>query len=249
MVLGVSLRNRPGGPGVARSRRCRRDGRWLTSLPLQIAATDGRPVGVSPGRARPCWPPPQGPWLWLSWPSGPCRTWPGPAFVQVSALVAPRGSATGPTITVAGLAPVQATALDVGVEVVNRYPLIGRRRHRRAGLPGRRLPARPDGQLARGLADERGRSGARGGLRLTGRRRVGRAAPRSCRRARRATTSRARRPGFSLVDATGAPLAAGVYYLRVWAYGIASALVPIALDAGADPLGPLRPFCPTPTGS
>ena len=44
--------------------------------------------------------------------------------------------------------------------------------------------------------------------------------------------------GFSLLDASGAPLTAAVYYLRVWAYGVASPLVPIALDGGVDPLGP-----------
>jgi hypothetical protein len=57
-------------------------------------------------------------------------------------------------------------------------------------------------------------------------------------------------PGISLHDITdatnelalsglsGAGADVGVYYIRVWAYGIGSPLLPFALDGGVDPLGP-----------
>jgi hypothetical protein len=161
----------------------------------------------------------------------------GPAFVEVSALVAPRASASGPTITIAGLAPVQATALDVGVEIVNRYPLgvvVGVSGPAYQAVVYRR---EQNGQLARvwqTTADdpalEEGSDSPVGGGS------AGNAAVVPSGASRHDLTGST--AGFSLVDATGAPLAAGVYYLRVWAYGIASGLVPIALDGGVDPLGP-----------
>ena len=161
----------------------------------------------------------------------------GPAFVEVRALVAPRASASGPTIAIAGLAPVQAGALDVGVEIVNHYPL-----GVVVGVSGPAFQAAvyrrdQNGRLTRvwqtnadDPALEEGSDSPVGGGS------AGNAAVVPSGASRHDLTGST--AGFRLVDAAGAPLSAGVYYLRVWAYGIASGLVPIALDGGVDPLGP-----------
>jgi hypothetical protein len=161
----------------------------------------------------------------------------GSAFVSVRALVATQSSTTGPTVTIAGLAPAQASAIDVGVEVVNHYPL-----DVVVGTDGSAFQAavyRRDagGKLTRvwqvSLDDpvlEEGSDSPVGGGSASGAAVI---ATGATRHDISGSTS-----SFSLVDSTGTPLAAGVYYLRVWAYGIASSLVPIALDGGVDPLGP-----------
>jgi hypothetical protein len=161
----------------------------------------------------------------------------GPEFVEVRALVAPRASDTGPTIVIGGLAPSRAAALDVGVEVVNHYPL-----QVVVGTDGAAFQAvvyRRDGagKLVRVWQTstddpvlEEGSDSPVGGGTSAGAAQVPTGTSRHD-----LTGSTA---GFSLIDATGNPLAAGVYYLRVWAYGIASPLVPMALNGGVDPLGP-----------
>lgn len=161
----------------------------------------------------------------------------GPAFVEVRALVAARASATGPTITIAGRAPVQAGALDVGVEIVNHYPLdvvVGTDGAAYQAAVYRRDSAGAMIRVWQTSVDdpalEEGSDSPVGGGSAAGAAVVPSGASRHD-----LTGSTA---GFSLLDATGAPLAAAVYYLRVWAYGVASPLVPIALDGGVDPLGP-----------
>jgi hypothetical protein len=160
----------------------------------------------------------------------------GPFFVQVSALVAPRAAANGPTLIVADRAPTRATALDVGVEVLNNYPLsvvLGTGRVAFQAAVYRRAPG---GQLVQvwetnandPILEEGSDSPVGGGS-------AGGAAVVPTGMSRHDMTSST--TGFSLVDSSGAPLAAGVYYLRVWAYGIASQLVPLSLDGGTDPLG------------
>jgi len=161
----------------------------------------------------------------------------GPMFVEVSALVAPRTAASGPTVIVADRAATQATALDVGVEVVNHYPLsvmLGTGRtafqaavYRRdaAGQLVRVWQASVDDPVLEEGSDSPAGGGAAGGAAVV---------PSGTSR-HDLTGSTA---GFSLVGSSGTPLVAGVYYLRVWAYGIASQLVPIALDGGTDQLGP-----------
>jgi hypothetical protein len=161
----------------------------------------------------------------------------GPAFVSVSALVATRDSATGPTITIGGLPPARASALDVGVEVVNAYPL-----DVVVGVDGAAFQAviyrrEADGRLTRvwqaSLDDpvlEEGSDSPVGGGSASAAAVVPSGSTRHDLSGH--TTS------FSLLDSAGRPLASGVYYLRVWGYGIASSLVPMALDGGVDPLGP-----------
>jgi hypothetical protein len=160
----------------------------------------------------------------------------GPYFVDVSALVAPRTAANAPTVIVADRAPIQATALDVGVEVVNHYPLsvvlgTGRTafqaavyRRNATGRLVRVWQATVDDPLLEEGSDSPVGGGSAGGAAVV---------PAGT-SSHDLTSSTA---GFSLVAASGAPLETGVYYLRVWAYGIASQLVPLSLDGGTDPLG------------
>ena len=168
----------------------------------------------------------------------------GPAFLQVRALVAPRLSPTGPTVVIGGRAPVQASAIDIGLEVSNRYPLAvtvgtGPSSYQ-AAVYGRD----PDGRLTMvwqlGANDptlEEGSDSPAG------------AGPGNGAAVVPSGTSRHDLTGsstpFSLSDSTGQPLASGVYYMRVWAYGIGSGLVPISVDGGVDPLGP-PPDMPAP---
>jgi hypothetical protein len=171
----------------------------------------------------------------------------GPAFLSVRALVATQASASGPTITIAGLAPVRASALNVGVEVTNAYPL-----GVVVGVDGVAFQAvvyrrEANGRLSRAWqaslddpALEEGSDSPVGGGSASAAAVVPSGASRHD---LSGSTS-----GFSLLDAAGKPLAAGVYYLRVWAYGIASSLVPIAVDGGVDPLGPPSDL-PAPAGT
>ena len=138
---------------------------------------------------------------------------------------------------IAGRSPIQAGALDIGVEIVNHYPLdvvVGT-----SGPAFQAVVYRRDGggQLTRvwqtsvdDPALEEGSDSPVGGGSTSGAAVVPTGASRHD---LTGTTA-----GFSLTDAAGAPLGPGVYYLRVWAYGVASVLVPIALDGGIDPLGP-----------
>lgn len=160
----------------------------------------------------------------------------GPFFVQVSALVAPRAASSGPTVTVAGRAPTQASALDVGVEVVNHYPLSVVLGTGRTAFQAAVYQRDATGHLVRvwqasvndPALEEGSDSPAGGGS-------AGGAATIPSGTSRHDLTGST--TGFSLVATTGTPLPAGVYYLRVWAYGIGSQLVPVALDGGIDPLG------------
>ena len=160
----------------------------------------------------------------------------GPLFVQVSALVAPRPSVSGPTVMIADRAPVQATALDVGVEVVNHYPLSVVLGTGRTAFQAAVYRRDTTGHLVRvwqanlndPLLEEGSDSPVGGGS-------AGGAAVIASGTTRHDLTSPT--TWLNLVGGPGAALPAGVYYLRVWAYGIGSQLVPIALDGGTDPLG------------
>lgn len=160
----------------------------------------------------------------------------GPFFVRVSALVAPRAAANGPTLIVADSAPTRASALDIGVEVTNDYPLSVVLGTGRVAFQAAVYRRGAGGQLVRvwetnvddPILEEGSDSPVGGGS-------AGGAAVVPTGTSRHDLTGAT--AGFSLVDSSGAPLAAGVYYLRVWAYGIASKLVPLSLDGGTDPLG------------
>jgi hypothetical protein len=161
----------------------------------------------------------------------------GPAFVQVRAVIAARVAPVGPTVMIGGGAAVRANAIEVSVETNNRYPLpvvVGTGRTAYQAAAYRRDV---NGHLTRvwqmGVNDpalEEGSDSPVGGP-------SGNAAavvPSGVSRHQITTSA----TSFGLTDASGVPLQPGVYYLRVWAYGIASPLVPIALDNAVDPLGP-----------
>jgi len=161
----------------------------------------------------------------------------GPAFVQVRAVVAARMAPVGPTVAIGGSSTVQASAIDLSVEIDNRYPLsvvVGTGRTAYQAAAYRRDS---NGHLTRvwqtGVNDpalEEGSDSPMGGSSN------GNAAVVPAGVSRHAITAGG--ASFLLTDATGTALPPGVYYLRVWAYGIGSPLVPMALDNGVDPLGP-----------
>ncbi len=176
----------------------------------------------------------------------------GTAFVHVRAIAEVRndGAATAGTggtsttgagaalssVIIGGSPAVRAAALVVAVEVSNSYPLsvvLGT-----GPVPFQAAVYRrgSDGKLTRiwqasgyDPTLEEGSDSPMGGSARDG------AAVITPGTTRHSITS-ATAP-FSLTDSTGAPLPAGVYYLRVWAYGIGSPLLPLALDGGVDPLG------------
>lgn len=161
----------------------------------------------------------------------------GASFVQVRAVVTAKGVGAGPTVVIGGNPAVQSTAVDVSVEIDNRYPLgvvLG------TGAVAFKAAAyrRDDtGSLVRvwqlGVGDanvEEGSDSPVGG----GPADAAVVVPSGL--TRHPLTAGA--TPFSLVDATGTALSTGVYYLRVWAYGIGSPLVPLAVGGATDPLGP-----------
>jgi hypothetical protein len=161
----------------------------------------------------------------------------GPAFVQVRAVIAARAAPGGPTVTIGGGAAVQANAIDVSVETNNHYPLpvvVGTGRNAYQAAAYRRDV---NGHLTRvwqvaanDPALEEGSDSPVGGPSGN----TAAVVPSGV--SRHQITGPA--TSFGLTDASGVPLPAGVYYLRVWAYGIGSPLVPVALDNAVDPLGP-----------
>jgi len=163
----------------------------------------------------------------------------GPAFVQVRAIATARtGSGDGATVAIGGQTTTHSGALNVTVELTNLYPLavvLGASptafkaavyRHDGAGLwtlvwhQGAADPIVEEG------SDSPVGGGSAGGAASV---------PSGITRHQIATGSTA----FPLVDARGLSISPGVYYLRVWGYGIGSPLVALAIggatDAGAMP--------------
>lgn len=161
----------------------------------------------------------------------------GPAFVQVRAVATTRtGSGAGPLVAIAGEPPVRAAALAVTVELDNRYPLsvvLGASptafqaaiyRHDSVGkwtLVWRRGAGDPTVEEG---SDSPVGGGSAGGAA---------AVPSGITRHAVANGSAA----FPLVDARGLSISPGVYYLRVWGYGIGSPLVPLAIGGATDASG------------
>jgi hypothetical protein len=161
----------------------------------------------------------------------------GSMFVSVRAVVTPIAADTGPTVIVSSGDAIQARALSLDVEVTNGYPLGVVLGTDPIAYVGAIYAHDSGGQLSRvwrsGLGDpaiEEGSDSPVGGGTAGGAIVV---PPGSTRHQVAGGAS-----AFSLTDAAGAPLPAGVYYVRVWAYGIASPLVPFFVDVSSDPLGP-----------
>jgi hypothetical protein len=161
----------------------------------------------------------------------------GPAFVQVRAVATVRtGTGDGPTVAIGGQTTMRSGALNVTVELTNLYPL--------AVVLGASPTAfkaaiyRHDGTTQwtlvwhQGAADpivEEGSDSPVGGGSAGGAASV----PSGITRHQIANGSTA----FPLVDARGLSISPGVYYLRVWGYGIGSPLVSVAIGGATDASG------------
>ncbi len=161
----------------------------------------------------------------------------GAAFVQVRAVVTAKPAVGGPMVVIGGGSAISATALDISVEIENHYPLGVVLGTGPAAYQAAAYRRDDSGKLIRvwqiGTGDavlEEGSDSPVGG----GPSDAAVVVPPG--RSNHAITAAA--TPFRLVDVTGASLTSGVYYLRVWAYGIGSPLVPLALSGGMDPLGP-----------
>jgi hypothetical protein len=155
----------------------------------------------------------------------------GAMFVHVRAVVTPVGSTSGPQVTVASGQPVQAGSIAVSVEVENSYPLTVVIGADPVAYTASIYARGSDGKLGliwhTGSGDavaEEGSDSPVGGGSAQGAVSV----PPGVTRHDVATGSDA----FGLIRPTGS-IASGIYYVRVWAYGIASPLVPISIDGGS----------------
>jgi hypothetical protein len=169
----------------------------------------------------------------------------GSTFVQVRAVVTARAASSGPTVVIAGDPAVQASGVDISVEVDNRYPLSVVLGTSPTVFSAAAYLRNDSGKLTlawqTGVGDptaEEGSDSPVGGGPTDGAVVV----PSGVTRHVIADGSQS----FRLVDATGAAMSSGVYYLKVWAYGIGSPLVPMALSGGTDPLGPPADLPPPP---
>jgi hypothetical protein len=161
----------------------------------------------------------------------------GSAFVHVRAVVTARAASSGPTVVIGGDAAVQASGVDISVEVDNHYPLSVVLGTSPTAFRAAAYLRDDTGKLTlawqTGVGDatvEEGSDSPVGGGPTDG------AAVVPSGVTRHVITAGSQ--PFSLVNATGVAMSSGVYYLKVWAYGIGSPLVPMALSGGTDPLGP-----------
>ena len=169
----------------------------------------------------------------------------GSTFVQVRAVVTARAAASGPTIVIGGDPAVQASGVDISVEVDNHYPLSVVLGTSPVAFRAAAYLRDDAGKLTlawqTGVGDataEEGSDSPVGGGPTDGAVVVPSGVTRH-------VITDGSQP-FRLVDARGAPMSSGVYYLKVWAYGIGSPLVPMALSGSTDPLGPPADLPPPP---
>ena len=161
----------------------------------------------------------------------------GPAFVRVRAVVSPRVAASGPVVAVGASPAVRAGSVGIAVELDNWYPLsvvLGAGPH-----PFQTAVYRRDEtghltrvwQMATGdpVVEEGSDSPVGGGP-------SGGAAVVPSGISRHSITSGTNELTLAALAVSGPGI--GVYYVRVWAYGIGSPLLPMALDGSVDPLGP-----------
>ncbi len=161
----------------------------------------------------------------------------GSAFVHVRAVVSPRLAQDGPLVAIGAAPAVRAGGLEISVELENSYPLpvvVGT-----GPISFQSAVYRRDGSghLTRvwqlGTADPAGEEGSdspAGGGPNSG------AAVVPPGISRHAITGGTNEP--ALASIVGTDQGIGVYYVRVWAYGIGSPLVPMALDGAVAPSEP-----------
>jgi hypothetical protein len=161
----------------------------------------------------------------------------GSTFVQVRAVVTARAASSGPTVVIGGDPALQAGGVDISVEVDNHYPLAVVLGTSPTAFRAAAYLRDDTGKLTlawqTGVGDatvEEGSDSPAGGGPADGAVVVPSGVTRH-------VITDGSQP-FRLVDARGVALSPGVYYLKVWAYGIGSPLVPMALSGGTDPLGP-----------
>jgi hypothetical protein len=160
----------------------------------------------------------------------------GSTFVQVRAVVTARAASSGPTVVIGGHPAIQANGVDISVEVDNHYPLSVVLGTSPTAFRAAAYLRDGAGKLTlawqTGVGDatvEEGSDSPVGGGPADG------AVVVPSGVTRHGITDGSQ--PFTLVNATGVALSPGVYYLKVWAYGIGSPLVPMALSGGTDPLG------------
>jgi hypothetical protein len=170
----------------------------------------------------------------------------GPAFVQVRAIATARtGSAIGASVSIAGASEIPAGALNVSVELENRYPLavvLGTSptafqaalyRHDGTGKWTMVWHASAGDPALEQVSDSPVGGGSAGGAASV---------PSGISRHAIADGSTA----FPLVDARGLSISPGVYYLRVWGYGVGSPLVAVVVGGATDPSGTPTDLPPAP---
>ena len=158
----------------------------------------------------------------------------GATFVHVRAVVTPVASASassgGPSVTLASGRTVRADRLEIAVDVENSYPLsvvLGSDPIAYTAAVFARTAR--DGSLVRVWQSDAGDPAMEEGSDSP----VGGG---SAKGAVVVPTGTARHvvaegdAAFVLLGPRGTYVASGIYYVRVWAYGIASPLVPVSID-------------------
>ncbi len=160
----------------------------------------------------------------------------GAAFVSVRPVVQPVAAAGGASVSVSGGTPVRASALAIGIEIVNSYPLsvvVGSgRMSYQATVYTRDSSGRLVQVWVHGADDPALEEGSdspdvgSGGL-----------------PSNRAAVVAPGMHRFQITTAdtvfllTGKGAATAVYYLQVWAFGISSGPIAISVNGATDPAG------------
>jgi hypothetical protein len=158
----------------------------------------------------------------------------GGMFVHVRAVVRPVASSYGPEVAIGAAPVVRAGSIAIAADVENTYPLAVILAADPVVYSAAVYARGSSGSLTRvwqtGAGDpviEEGSDSPVGGGTANGAVVV----PPGVSRHEIANGSSA----YPLTGSSGV-LPAGIYYVRVWAYGIGSSLVPISVDAGPQPL-------------
>jgi len=172
----------------------------------------------------------------------------GPAFVRVRAVAvasATANSGDGTAVAIGSAPAVRATSVNVTVELENRYPLavvLGADPIAfKAAIYSHDTAGRWILTWQTGTGDatvEEGSDSPIGGGSASG----AAAVPSGLSRHSIASGPAA----FPLVDARGLSIGPGVYYLRVWGYGIGSPLLVLNVGGATDPWGPPHDLPPAP---
>jgi hypothetical protein len=153
----------------------------------------------------------------------------GGMFVRVRAVVTPVPSAAGPSVTLASGQTVRAGQLEFSADVENSYLLSVVLPSDPVAYTAAIYAHSPSGSLVKIWQSDAGDPVAEEGSDSP----VGGGSAKGAvvvppGTARHSIASGA--SAFGLVRPAGAGIASDVYYVRVWAYGIASPMVPLSID-------------------